>query len=72
MTIEVNDFRNKSEKEVFNMYKEIALKDYIYDELCNITINNEEMFYNINDKEKGNEEIKKIYNINNEEKNSEE
>jgi len=40
MLEKTNDFRNKSEEEVFDMYKKIALRDYIYDELWNITKNN--------------------------------
>lgn len=57
MPLKVNDFKNKPEEEVFDMYKKIALKDYIYNELWNITKNNEEIqnFYNINNEEKNNE-----------------
>ena len=35
MKEKLNDFRDKSETEVFELYKKIALEDYLYNEMYN-------------------------------------
>lgn len=39
MKEKVNDFRNKTEEEVFNMYKKIAIKDQLINKIWEYTGN---------------------------------